>query len=86
MNTSDITQQIINSAMQLPPEQRAVIADALEDSLPLADVSHGPEAPAEQVAVAWKQEIRRRIEESDCGDVPSAPLDEAWPRIAGNHG
>ncbi|MDX1968284.1 MAG: addiction module protein [Planctomycetaceae bacterium] len=74
--TSQAT-ELLQQALQLPESQRAELAEKLYESLasaPFAD---------DEIRAAWLLEIQGRAAESDAG-LPSAPLDEAWPRMAGN--
>ena len=53
--------KIIEDAMQLEPRSRALVAEALLESL-----DFGEDFPVSQ---AWKEEIRRRCEAIDSGKV-----------------
>jgi len=61
-------QSILKDALRLPPDDRASIARALLDSV------HG-EVDLE-IEHAWRQEIRRRIDAYDRGEVKAIPADE----------
>ena len=54
------------AALLLPPEERARLAERL-----IASLDRDPE-----VAAAWDEEIRRRIEELDAGRLESRPAEE----------
>ena len=58
-----LREEIIQQALGLPPDDRAFVADTLEQSLP-----HGNFASPE-LAAAWSEEIDRRIAAFDRGDV-----------------
>ena len=53
------------AALLLPPEERARLAERL-----IASLDRDPE-----VAAAWDEEIRRRIEELDAGRLESRPAE-----------
>jgi putative addiction module component (TIGR02574 family) len=65
---------ILQEALKLPPEARAELAASLLDSL---DDRVDPDAQA-----MWDQEIRRRLEEIDRGQVRMVPWTEARKTIA----
>ena len=56
------------AALLLPPEERARLAERL-----IASLDRDPE-----VAAAWDEEIRRRIEEFDAGRLESHPAEEVF--------
>ncbi len=58
METAD---KILNKALKLPEEQRAVIAEKLFQSLQL-NID-------EEIENAWKEEIDKRLEEIELGKV-----------------
>lgn len=72
MNLRD---QIAEQALALPPEDRAFLADTLEQSL-----SHDGFA-TEEIAAAWSEEIERRIAAYDRGEVTVLPADVALDSI-----
>lgn len=61
--------QILEQALALPPEDRAFVADALEQSL-----STGGCATPE-IAAAWAVEIKRRLEAYDRGEMEAVDGD-----------
>ncbi len=67
--------QIVEQAMALNPEDRAFVADALEQSLG----SEGFASP--EIAAAWAAEIERRIAEYDRGEVQTADMESAIVRM-----
>lgn len=66
MNTQ--TEQILRSALALPESERAEIAASLIDSLELQR-----DEDADEV---WAEEIRRRLESIDKGEVKLIPWDD----------
>ncbi len=72
--TTEVT-DILKKALALPPEARAAIAGTLLESL--------NDAPADEaVEAAWSEEIQRRIEEIDSGEVQMIPYEEVRRRLA----
>jgi putative addiction module component (TIGR02574 family) len=67
--------EIAKQALGLPPEDRAYLADQLEQSLP-----HDGFATAE-IARAWASEVDRRLESYDSGESPAAGFDEVMHRL-----
>ena len=69
------TRDLLDGALQLPPEARAALAGSLISSLDdLVD---------EDAEVAWEGEIRKRLAELDSGNVKAIPWFEARKRILG---
>jgi len=66
--------QILHEALELPPEQRAALADSLLNSLD-TDV----DADVEQ---AWREEIERRVESVRNGTAHMVPWQEVQARLA----
>lgn len=58
--------QIVKQALELAPEDRAYVADALEQSL----TNEGFATP--EIAAAWAEEIERRIAAHDRGEGQAA--------------
>ncbi len=67
--------EIVHQALSLTLEDRAYLADVLEQSL-----AEGGFAAAETEA-AWSAEIDRRIEAYDRGDAQAADFETALARI-----
>jgi putative addiction module component (TIGR02574 family) len=67
--------QIVEQALSLAPEDRAYVADALEQSL-----SSGSFASAE-IAAAWAHEIERRLAGYDRGEIKAVDADIVLERI-----
>jgi putative addiction module component (TIGR02574 family) len=76
---SESAQQLIASALQLAPADRAIIANAILASL---DGLHDDE-PSD-VRDAWSDEIRSRIDDIDNGRVKTIPSSEVWKMIDGD--
>jgi putative addiction module component (TIGR02574 family) len=70
--TTDI-QKIIEDAMRLDPQARALIVETLFESL---EVGTDFEVSAE-----WRAEIRRRCAEIDSGGVTMIPGDQALAQL-----
>ena len=60
-------EQIVNETLQLPPDERERLAEALFRSLE-------PDAEWER---AWATEAKRRLDEMDSGHVAPIPAEEA---------
>jgi putative addiction module component (TIGR02574 family) len=71
---SDVADVLI-AALRLPAEARAALAVELIQSL------DEPEQAAEDVEVAWAEEIRQRLADVDAGIVTPIPWPEARRRI-----
>jgi putative addiction module component (TIGR02574 family) len=69
MSTRD---EIIEQALALSPEDRAIVAEAIEQSLPREQVG------TDEVAAAWCREIEQRLESYVRGDSPALAHDEAF--------
>ncbi len=67
--------QIVEQALTLTPEDRAYVADKLEQSL----TTDGFATP--EIAAAWAEEVERRIDAYDRGDVKAAGADVAIDRM-----
>ena len=70
-----LREEIIQQALRLPPDDRAFVADTLEQSLP-----HDDFAPPE-IAAAWSEEIDRRIAAYDSGEVQGLEFDAAIDQL-----
>jgi len=75
---SESTQQLIASALQLSPADRAVVANAI-----LASLEGLQDGQPTDVRETWSDEIRRRIDDIDSGRVKTIPSAEAWKMIDG---
>ncbi|MEL7496832.1 MAG: addiction module protein [Planctomycetota bacterium] len=74
------TEQIIASAMALPPNQRAEIVAALQQSIN-GDDRGFTDADIES---AWQQEIGKRLQDIDKKTVKPIPSEKAWKLINGD--
>ena len=61
---------IIDKALLLPDRERAQIAEQLISSLDRVV------APSREVELAWQQEIERRLNQIDSGEVKCVPWEE----------
>jgi putative addiction module component (TIGR02574 family) len=61
-------EQILQSALSLPPDDRVEIAESLIQSL--------DEERAAEIEAAWAEEIKRRLESIDKGQAQFIPADE----------
>ena len=61
-------EHLLQTALSLPPNERAEIAASLIESL--------DEETEADVEAAWAEEIKRRIESIDKGEVQLIPADE----------
>jgi putative addiction module component (TIGR02574 family) len=75
---SETTQQLIASALQLSPQERADIANAI-----LASLEDSPNEGSYEVLLAWTDEIRSRIDDIDTGRVNAIASSDAWEMIDG---
>jgi putative addiction module component (TIGR02574 family) len=65
--------QLLHEALELPPAERAALADSLLESLD-ADVDEGVEQ-------AWRDEIERRIVSIDEGTAKLVPWEDVYARL-----
>jgi putative addiction module component (TIGR02574 family) len=70
---SDLTEELVQRARTLPPEDRARLAEEL-----LASLHEDGDA---EIEAAWDEEIRRRITEIDSGTAKLIPADEVFAEI-----
>jgi putative addiction module component (TIGR02574 family) len=70
---SPVANQLFESALHLPDDERAELADRIWRSID-GDTQ-------EEVAEAWATEIKRRIESSDRGEVTFLSHEEVWHRL-----
>ena len=69
---------LITSALQLSASERIALAAAMLESV--------DDLPNEQLSDSdeiWEQEIGRRIDEIDSGEVKTIPSLEMWKRLGG---
>ena len=67
-------EEIAREALNLPPEDRAYVADVLERSLDTGDVP-------EEIAAAWSKEIDRRIDAYERGEIKALDIEESNARL-----
>lgn len=72
------TQELLDTALRLPDNDRADLAASLIESL---DQPFDPDAQT-----AWAEEVRRRVADLDNGSAKAIPWDEARQIIAGRVG
>jgi putative addiction module component (TIGR02574 family) len=74
-------ENILQWALALPEDDRAMIADGLLESLEAG----GEDNPEERTA--WEAEIKTRVEDIRSGRVKGIPSEEVWKRLEGKlHG
>ncbi len=66
---------ILEQALALPPVDRAIVADALEQSL-CSDTFASPE-----IAAAWAAEVERRLAAYERGEMTAVDADVALKNI-----
>ena len=71
-------QKVLKEALGLPPEARAALAGRLLDSL--------EDSIDEDAESAWSEEIARRIDDLDRGQVKTVPWSVARRKILGRPG
>ncbi|MGI8772588.1 MAG: addiction module protein [Acidobacteriaceae bacterium] len=71
-------EEILNDALQLPPEIRAALADSLLASLDSDDATQGT---PEEIEQAWLAEAERRCEQIDRGEVEMVPWEEVRAKL-----
>jgi putative addiction module component (TIGR02574 family) len=81
MATNLSTQEIIVSALQLPPAARVEVLVAMQESLIDNSIKH---PPADDDDDAWADLIARRIADVDSGRVKTIPWEEAERIIKGD--
>jgi putative addiction module component (TIGR02574 family) len=69
-------QRVLDDGLALPPSERGAVIAKLIDSLAPAD-----DLSEDEWASAWGEEIRRRIESVDSGEVETIPWEEARKTI-----
>ena len=68
------TKKLIEEALSLPVEERAIIADSLLRSLNMPDAT---------IDAKWAEVARRRLQELRSGKVKPIPGDEVFSEILG---
>ena len=64
---------VFDDALSLPSDMRAELAERLVQSL--------DETEEIQLTPAWRQEIRRRLEAFDKGEMEAIPAEEVFERL-----
>lgn len=70
---TDKTQVIVEQALKLSPTERADVAEQLLASL--------DEALDSDVEKAWQEEVQRRLEQVERGEVKTIPWEEVQRRL-----
>ncbi len=70
-----VREVLLQEALLLPPGDRALLVDALEESL-----DHGEFATPE-IAAAWSVEIDRRLAAYDRGETKAVTVDQAMNQL-----
>ena len=70
-------EEILQQALALGPEDRAFVAEGIEQSLEPHDVA------SRELAALWATELERRIAAFDRGEVQASDMNEAMDRIRG---
>ena len=68
------TKQILEEALRLSREARALVAEKLLESLDAGEDF--------ELSPAWREEVRRRCQELDSGAVQPVPADEVFKKVA----
>jgi len=68
------TKQLIDEAVSLPVEERALVVDSLLRSL---------NQPESAIDKEWAEEAKRRLADLRSGDVKAVPGDDVFARIWG---
>ena len=76
---SESAQQLIANALELTPDDRVVVANAILASLKDPGGCH----VSAEIHDAWCDEIRDRIADIDSGRTKTIPSSEAWKMIDG---
>lgn len=67
------TKQIIEEALNLPRESRALLAEKLLESLDAGEDF--------ELSPAWREEVQRRCRELDSGAVKPVPAEEVFKKV-----
>ncbi|HUY92309.1 MAG TPA: addiction module protein [Pirellulales bacterium] len=70
-----LREEIAQQALELPAEDRAYVADVIEQSLASGGFS------SDEIAAAWASEIERRIEAYDRGEFEAVGAEVALDRL-----
>lgn len=64
--------EIVTAALALPPEERQILVERMEDSLASIPILHEEE---------WKAEVERRIRDLEAGRTKLIPAEEVFAGI-----
>jgi putative addiction module component (TIGR02574 family) len=64
--------EIVTAALALPPEERQILVERMEDSLARVPILHQEE---------WKAEVERRIRDLEAGRTKLIPAEEVFAGI-----
>ncbi|MFO0700547.1 MAG: addiction module protein [Nitrospira sp.] len=67
------SQVVLEEALKLSANERAEVAERLIDSL--------EDAPDTDVEQAWQEEVHRRLQQLECGEVKTIPWEEVQRRL-----
>jgi putative addiction module component (TIGR02574 family) len=70
---SPTADSVLNAALSLPRDNRAVIAERLVESLSDTDEA--------EVSPAWQAELRQRVEAYRRGEMKTIPADEVFDSL-----
>lgn len=73
---STALEDLIAHALELAPPDREELIRAL-----IASIDGEPEGTPEEIALAWDEEIERRIADLDSGRVKTIPAEEVFAEI-----
>lgn len=71
---SKMTLEFVTAALALPPEDRALLADKLLESL--------SEQEQSEIDAAWAEEARQRLEAFDRGEMEAIPAEDVFRDLA----
>ena len=81
MDRNNTPDDLIASALSLPPPQRVELMDAIQASLTDSTFDRSSEKHLDDVEAAWKEEVSRRVDEVKHSQVKTIPADEAEKAI-----
>ena len=78
-NEQPPSNEIIASAMRLPIHDRLALANAMLDSIE----GSSEQTPQAEIDQSWSDEISRRLQELESGEVKAVPSSELWKQLGG---
>ena len=69
--------QLLNEAMKLPSDTREILAAQLMGSV------EPTSREADSIKEAWLEVIRQRVDAVDTKESVGLPIEQVWPKIAG---